>query len=61
MTKGVRKVRNRIVVQPYPYPWEERQQDGDPQDAPDWDPYYFDYPILPWIASTEARPARRCA
>jgi osmotically-inducible protein OsmY len=49
--RGVRKVRNRIVVQPYPYPWEERQPDVDPEGAPEWDPYYFDYPVLPWIAS----------
>jgi osmotically-inducible protein OsmY len=49
-TRGVRKVRNRIVVQPYPYPWEERQRDVDPDGAPEWDPYYFDDLTLPWIA-----------
>jgi osmotically-inducible protein OsmY len=52
-TRGVRKVSNRIVVQPYPYPWEERQEEGDPEGAPEWDPYYFDYPTLPWIASVD--------
>jgi hypothetical protein len=52
-TRGVRKVSNRIVVQPYPYPWDERQPDVDPEDPPEWDPYYFDYPTLPWIASVD--------
>lgn len=49
-TSGVQKVRNRIVVQPYPYPWQERQPAVDPEGTPEWDPYYFDYPTLPWIA-----------
>jgi hypothetical protein len=49
-------VRNRIVVQPYPYPWEERQPEVDPEGPPEWDPYYFDYPSLPWIASVDAWP-----
>ncbi|NIR42902.1 MAG: BON domain-containing protein, partial [Gemmatimonadetes bacterium] len=53
-TRGVRKVSNRIAVQPYPYPWEERQQDVDPEGAPEWDPYYFDQLPLPWIASVDA-------
>jgi osmotically-inducible protein OsmY/serine/threonine protein phosphatase PrpC len=54
-TLGVRKVRNRIVVEPYPYPWKEREPAVDPEGTPDWDPYYFDHPILPWIASLDSR------
>ena len=50
-TPGVRHVRNRIVVGSYPYPWEEREGVDDSEGAPDWDPYYFDHPILPWVAA----------
>jgi osmotically-inducible protein OsmY len=57
-TRGVRKVRNRIVVQPCPYPWQERQPDVDPEGAPDWDPHYFDHVTLPWIASVDTWPGR---
>jgi osmotically-inducible protein OsmY len=47
ITRGVRKVSNRIVVQPYPYPWDERMKEVDPEGTPEWDPYYFDRPTLP--------------
>jgi hypothetical protein len=51
-TPGIRKLRNRLVVQPYPYPWDERRPAVDPEGAPDWDPYYFDRNVFPWIATT---------
>jgi hypothetical protein len=47
---GVRKVRNRIVVRSHPYPWDDREQLPELEGEPHWDPYYFDHPILPWIA-----------
>lgn len=52
-TPGVRRVRNRVVVEAYPYPWEEYEEGDGSEGAPDWDPYYFDYPALPWIAGAE--------
>lgn len=57
--RGVKQVRNRIVVQPYPYPWQERQPDTETEGAPDWDLYYFDHPSLPWIASADPGRSRR--
>jgi len=60
-TGGVRMVRNRIVVLRYPYPWRERQPDAEPEGSPDWDPYYYDQPTLPWIAASDRRRERSCA
>jgi osmotically-inducible protein OsmY len=46
-TPGVRRVRNQLVVDPYPYPWEDHPEQE--ETIPDW---YWDFPELPWIART---------
>ncbi|NNL86758.1 MAG: BON domain-containing protein [Myxococcales bacterium] len=46
-TPGVRRVRNEIIVDRYPYPWEEHLEDDEPV-LPDWDPHW-DFPDWPWI------------
>ena len=50
-TPGVRRVRNEIVVDPYPYCWGEPAEQDEPV-LPDWDPYW-DFSDLPCIARRE--------
>jgi len=47
-TPGVRRVKNEVSVEPYPYPWDEHPED-DERPMPDWDPHW-DFPDLPWVA-----------